>query len=389
MSSRILSSRKLARKRRLSKELTIPSKRASKAWQAVPALSALVLAAVVFFLLPAAAESEHAYVEINNASLAVSGAPRPQELLDLLGVVARPGSALDLTGDVMRLGGGAPPTEPPPDVTLHDGASLTVSHGDHQLEGIKRILETLPPETVVEGSGPVVYLAQKGAPGEREVFKGLSSGKQAASFTLRAPTNTVIKKTNAAPPGQKIAALTFDDGPGPYTGRVLTALASKHVSATFFVLGSSAASSPEIIRKIRAAGHEIENHTWSHAILTKLSPQDIRKELLRTNQVVGKTRYLRPPYGIYDDRVAAEAAALGMQLVLWTVDTRDWEHPEVASILARVKEETRPGAIILMHDGGKNREATVQAIPKVVDWLLEQGYSLTTVERLFASGVRR
>lgn len=389
MSGRILSLHDLARKLRLSEEPTIPSKQESKTWQAVPALATLLLAAIVFFVLPAAAESEHAYVQINSANLAVSRTPTAQELLDLLGLVARPGSVLDLTGDVMSLGEGAPPTELPPDTTLHDGASLTVAHGDHQLEGIKRIVETLPPETVVEGSGPVVYLAQKGAPGEREVFKGLSSGKQAASFTLRAPTNTVIKKTNAAPRGRKIAALTFDDGPGPYTEKVLAALANKHVPATFFVLGSSAASAPEIVRKIRAAGHEIENHTWSHAILTKLSPQDIRKEILRTNQVVGKTRYLRPPYGIYDDRVAAEAAALGMQLVLWTVDTRDWEYPDVESILARVKEETRPGAIILMHDGGRNREATVQAIPKVVDWLLEQGYSLTTVERLLASGVRR
>jgi peptidoglycan-N-acetylglucosamine deacetylase len=79
------------------------------------------------------------------------------------------------------------------------------------------------------------------------------------------------------------------------------------------------------------------------------------------------------------------ADSLGYRLVLWTVDTLDWKTPNVGSILSLVKAETKPGAIILMHDGGADRSQTIAAIPKVVDWLLQNGYSLTTVANLVVS----
>ena len=350
--------------------------------------AALLLAAVAFFLAPTAHLNTRSLVQVNGVTRIVPAETKVSELAGLKGLLTRPGSTLDLTGDVTALGAGAPAERTlggrplDSDGILPDGARIVVRHGDHALEAIKRVTAEIPYETSVEGKGVIVSLVQPGVPGERELFKGVASGKQAAVFTTSAPQNAVLERTSTAASGQKLAALTFDDGPGKFTQGVLDALAAKHVPGTFFVLGSSAAGNKAMIEKIKAAGHEVENHSWDHPILTKLTPEQITRQISRTDEVIGGSRFLRPPYGSYDAKVTAAAASLGVRLVLWTVDTRDWETPEVGAILANVKAETKPGAIILMHDGGNNRSATVASIPVVVDWLFEQGYSLTTVAGL-------
>jgi peptidoglycan/xylan/chitin deacetylase (PgdA/CDA1 family) len=356
----------------------------------IAALVATVVVAAVlaFLLLPTGHVNTRSIVQINGAVGTVPAGTKVSELADVSTLLARPGSTLNLTGDIIALGGGAEaqrwlngvPLEE--GQRLNDGAVLQVRHGEHVWEAIKRVTEDLPFETRVEGKGVIVSLVQAGAPGEREIFKGVSSGKQAALFVTRPPQDAVVERTSTAGSGRKLAALTFDDGPGKYTQGVLDALAAAHVPATFFVLGSSAAGNQEMIAKIKAAGHEVENHSWDHPILTKLTPEQIRSQITRTNAVIGGSRFLRPPYGSYDAKVTTAAAAAGVRLVLWTVDTLDWKYPDVDSILSYVKEQTRPGAIILMHDGGNNRATTVAAIPRVVEWLFEQGDSLTTVEQL-------
>lgn len=302
--------------------------------------------------------------------------------------LARSGSSLDITGDVIDIAGGSAMklemngTALARSSLLSDGAIVTVSHGDHHLEGIARKEQVISFETVLEGSGPVVSLVRRGESGKKEIFCGEISAKQAAVFTIVAPKNAVVRRTAIAKAGQKLAALTFDDGPGKFTQGVLDALAAKRVPATFFVLGSSAAANKNMIQRIKAAGHEVENHTWSHPVLTRLTSEQIRSEISRTSSVIGGSRFLRPPYGSYNTAVTAEADSLGQKLVLWTVDTLDWKYPDVDSILDRVKAQTEPGAIILMHDGGNNRSQTVAAIPRVIDWLFTNGYSLTTVGNL-------
>ncbi len=349
---------------------------------------ALLLAAVAFFLLPTAHLNTRSLVRVNGVARIVPPETKVAGLAELEGLQTGPGSMLDLTGDVTVLGAGAPAERTlsgrplDPDGILPDGARIVVRHGDHVLEAIRRVTVQIPYETSVEGKGVIVSLVRPGVPGERELFKGVASGKQAAVFTTSAPQNAVIERTSSAASGLKLAALTFDDGPGKFTQGVLDALAAKHVPGTFFVLGSSAAGNKAMIEKIKAAGHEVENHSWDHPILTKLTTEQIMRQISRTEEVIGGSRYLRPPYGSYDAKVTAAAAALGHKLVLWTVDTRDWETPEVGAILANVKAQTKPGAIILMHDGGNNRSATVASIPVVIDWLFQQGYSLTTVAGL-------
>jgi peptidoglycan-N-acetylglucosamine deacetylase len=106
----------------------------------------------------------------------------------------------------------------------------------------------------------------------------------------------------------------------------------------------------------------------------------------RTSDLIGGARFLRPPYGSSNATVKALAASLGLRLAFWTVDTLDWLHQDVESIMSYVKSETKPGAIILMHDGGANRQETVKAVPVVVGWLFAHGYSITTVEHILGAG---
>jgi peptidoglycan/xylan/chitin deacetylase (PgdA/CDA1 family) len=359
-------------------------------WRRVTATVATIAVSAVlaFLLLPTDHLNTRSLIQVNGVTCVLPSGLKVSESAEISALLARPGSTLNLTGDVTALGGGSSPKrwlngKPLQEGrVLNDGATVLVRHGEHVFEAIKRVTADIPFETTVKGEGAVVSLVRAGALGQKEIFKGVSSGKQAAVFVVSEPLDAVLERTSTAGSGRKLAALTFDDGPGTFTQGVLDALAAKHVPATFFVLGSSAAGNKALIAKIKKAGHEVENHSWDHPVLTGLSPEAIRSQISRTSAAIGGSSFLRPPYGIYDAKVAAEAAALGNRLVLWTVDTLDWKYPDVDSIVKHVKAQTKPGAIILMHDGGDNRSTTVAAIPLVVDWLFGQGYSLTTVEQL-------
>jgi len=351
-------------------------------------VTALLLALLAFLLLPTGSVNQRSLISVNGALYLIPASTQVSEIEAVTTLLARPGSSLDLTGDVTALAGGAGADRSldggvlTRDAGLADGSRILVRHGEHRLEGIARKTSAIAFDTTVEGQGPFVSLDHAGEPGLREEFKGTSSHKQAAAFVLSTPQDALVVRGGSAKPGQKLAALTFDDGPGTSTQAVLDALAGKHVPATFFVLGGCAAGNREMIQKIKDAGHEVENHTWGHPILTEVSEDTVRKEIARTDSVIGGCRYLRPPYGIYDAKVASIAGDMGLKIVLWTVDTLDWKFPDPEQILSRVKAQTKPGAIILMHDGGKDRSQTVAAIPRVVDWLFANGYTLTTVDGL-------
>jgi peptidoglycan/xylan/chitin deacetylase (PgdA/CDA1 family) len=185
---------------------------------------------------------------------------------------------------------------------------------------------------------------------------------------------------------QKVVALTFDDGPSPYTPAIIAALEESDVPATFFCIGRNAAADPGAIVRLKAAGFEVENHSWDHALQTRLAYDAIRQEITKTEAVLGPTKYFRPPNGYYNSTVRKAVASLGMLLVRYDVDSRDWQHQEIPRILDRVKTQVRPGSIVLMHDGGGDRSQTAAAIPLVVAWLRSQGYKFVTVDQLLTGG---
>jgi peptidoglycan/xylan/chitin deacetylase (PgdA/CDA1 family) len=184
-------------------------------------------------------------------------------------------------------------------------------------------------------------------------------------------------------------ALTFDDGPGPYTPKVLIALNRLHVKATFFVIGQQERRFQPALLAERRRGHVIGDHTETHAHIGSLAPADQYREMLLPSEQLtayGLPRPLlfRPPYGSYDQATFAELKRLGMLMVLWTVDSQDYRRPGVRQIIDRVVSGARPGAIMLLHDGGGDRSQTVAAIPKIVKRLRAKHYHLVTLPRLLA-----
>ena len=159
-------------------------------------------------------------------------------------------------------------------------------------------------------------------------------------------------------------------------------LEKEKAAGTFFFIGRQIAKYPGIVSGLKAQGFELEDHTWDHLDLTKLSAAQVRLEISRTSEALGGAQYVRPPSGSYDATILAQAHSLGLKLVLWNVDTLDWKYRSAASVLAHVRSEVHPGAIILMHDGGGDRSQTVAALPEVIDWLRAHGYTLVRVDQL-------
>lgn len=184
---------------------------------------------------------------------------------------------------------------------------------------------------------------------------------------------------------KKYIALTFDDGPhGTVTERVLDTLQQYNARATFFMLGDNAASYPQIAKKVADAGHEIANHSISHPDLAKMSVDNVRDQLMTSKKQItdatGKTPiYFRPPYGSFNDTVLQIAQETNQKVMLWSVDTRDWESRNPAAINQVVQQYSRPGSILLMHD---IHATTADALPQMLEYLSSQGYEFVTLSEL-------
>jgi peptidoglycan/xylan/chitin deacetylase (PgdA/CDA1 family) len=185
----------------------------------------------------------------------------------------------------------------------------------------------------------------------------------------------------------KDIALTFDDGPGPYTPEVLDVLERFHVHATFFAIGKMERYfSVSTVREIHD-GDVVGDHTETHPQLATLSPHDQHEQLFEQIvriELLGGDRptLFRPPYGSYNATTMRELHALHLLMVLWSADTQDYLQPGVATIVQRALEGAQPGAILLMHDGGGNRSQTIAALPAIITGLRARGYRLVTVPEL-------
>ena len=178
-------------------------------------------------------------------------------------------------------------------------------------------------------------------------------------------------------------ALTFDDGPRQgTTGRLLDGLRERGASATFFLVGEEAEANPELVKRMKAEGHQIGNHTYDHAPLDRLSCGEAMADLSRCDGVLQElagegTYWVRSPYGFITEE---DLAAWSTPMLYWSVDTCDWECRDVQKVFAAICQ-ARDGDVILLHDCyGTSVEAALQAI----DCLSEQGVEFVTVEELFA-----
>jgi peptidoglycan/xylan/chitin deacetylase (PgdA/CDA1 family) len=182
-------------------------------------------------------------------------------------------------------------------------------------------------------------------------------------------------------------ALTFDDGPGPYTPGVLNVLEQHHVPATFFAIGKMERYfSPSTSRELRD-GDVVGDHTETHPMMAQLSAHEQHEQLfeqLARIELLGgpRPRLFRPPYGSFNATTLRELHALGLLMVLWSVDTSDYQQPGVAAIVHRVLAGAHPGAIFLLHDGGGIRTQTIAALPYIIRGLRMRGYRPVTVPQL-------
>ena len=189
---------------------------------------------------------------------------------------------------------------------------------------------------------------------------------------------------------QRCVALTFDDGPHPkYTPQILDILKEYGIKATFFCVGSNADFYPALIERIVAEGHEIGNHTYHHDHVSKMSTQALRSDILACNEALGHTvttpiKLFRPPEGICNDAVINVCAELGMTVVIWSVDTRDWAHPTIAEICRNVRTNTHNGSIILMHDFIGKKSPTPEALRQIIPMLQGSGFEFVTVSQLLS-----
>ena len=179
------------------------------------------------------------------------------------------------------------------------------------------------------------------------------------------------------------AALTYDDGPNAQTTRLLDILSKHGVYATFFEQGVNVNTNPAIAKSVVDAGHTVANHTMSHPYLTKLQASGVNKEIRGAQAAIEKATgvvpaYLRPPYGATN---AAVAAAAAMPLIIWDVDSLDWQSRNKAVFIPRIMSLVKPGSIILQHDV---HSTTVDGQDELITQLKGKGFYLVTLPQLFA-----
>ena len=198
------------------------------------------------------------------------------------------------------------------------------------------------------------------------------------------PTEATDTHNNNRSSNSKMIALTFDDGPSDYTNQLLDILSDNDAKATFFVQGQNIGQHLEVLTRASLLGCEILGHSWDHSDYAYLTYDEIRQDLQRTNDAIFDTinvypDMFRPPYGVFDDPIISVAEDMGLAIILWTVDSRDWDSRSVDAIYQTIMANARNGVIVLCHD---KHEETIVAMEQVIPDLISNGYELVTVSEL-------
>lgn len=196
----------------------------------------------------------------------------------------------------------------------------------------------------------------------------------------------MIRTGRQIDPAKPMIALTFDDGPGPYTERLLDIFAESGGKGTFFVVGYRISGREHILARMASEGHEIGGHSWWHSDLRTLTERAVADEIMMTRQRIFAaagvdSRIARPPYGALSDHVKWISAQCGVAFVNWSVDTLDWKTRNADTVYNTVVTGAYDGAVILLHD---IHASTVDAMERAIPKLIEDGYQLVTVSELMS-----
>jgi peptidoglycan/xylan/chitin deacetylase (PgdA/CDA1 family) len=222
-----------------------------------------------------------------------------------------------------------------------------------------------------------------------EMLTSWQQEAQAKGFATDVPSNFqgIVISEAKLPPGKKVIALTFDDGPWPSsTAKVLDILKKNNIKGTFFVVGQNVKNYPDLTKRVVTDGHIIANHTWHHWY-HHMNAQTAAYEVANTTDIIYKTTGIktslfRPPGGNMRNGVAAYAKSNKYAVIMWSSDSMDYSRPGVPRLINNIFREAKPGGIVLMHDGGGDRSHTVKALPEIISKFRKQGYEFVTVPEL-------
>lgn len=192
-------------------------------------------------------------------------------------------------------------------------------------------------------------------------------------------------KTNVQEADRKLIALTFDDGPdADVTPRILETLKKYNIKATFFMLGKSVNSFPEIAKQVADEGHEIANHSISHANLNTINQNAIRKEVIESKNIIHKAtgvepKLFRPPYGEYNETVIKASKTSDQTVIMWSVDGLDWKHKEKNKVINITTANLSANSIVLLHD---IHATTADALPTIIEKMQSEGFEFVTTSEL-------
>lgn len=342
---------------------------------AVALLAATALVACSGTTVPPPSTPPPVHVLVDHVAREVPAGTTFGELIETDGLHASTGRLLSVSGAVLD------PTADPGRVALNGRSAkpTTLLASGDRIHVVNGVDEVEPTSRTVMNAGRRVGDPERTLdtyPSRRIIVRGKVS-LEVASVSIRS-----IGKGHAP----REVALSFDDGPWPRTTeRILRILRRYHVHATFFMVGSEAERYPGLVRKVRAAGHEIGNHSWDHPeTLEALHGPARASEMSKTSALLGRGTWsptlFRPPGGWYDDEVVQEARRQGMRVVTWSVDPADWHSGMTPKQVAHsVLSDVQPGSIVLLHDGGGDAGHTIAALPRIIEGIRGRGLRLVTI----------
>ena len=352
-------------------------------------------------------------VTVNGAPYTVNAGTTLTNLVEKGYASPKAGNLMAVDGSVAQEGGGPKFTATVDGQQVDDenarvskGQSIEISDGRDATEDYTEQTETLPHGTGGDDMNSfnnywagAIHVYSDGEDGEQVVKTGKVSGKTATEVTKQ-PVDAGYHVYSVDTKGDKVIALTFDDGPWPTTTtEILDVLKENDAHATFFQIGNQIAEHTDAEKRMHDEGHQIGSHTWDHASgsgggvdLTKMSTQEqldeVNKGFNAIDSVLGTQteRILRAPGGNYHGSIITTLKDTVKAEIGWDVDTEDWRRPG-ADAIAKAILSAKPGNVILMHDGGGDRSQTVEALKTALPQLKQQGYRFVTIDELLAYGM--
>ena len=377
-----------------------PPKRSSRGTRVVTIVVFLVIAAVVgggvWMWL-----NRTVRTSVNGTWVDVRAEATLADIVRDEGLTLKAGNLVSVGGNVLEKGAGSPfsvtlngspldaeqidafRAEGNEKIEFGDGADVTEpSHEEERVSQPKLV----PYETL----GAVTFISQYGREGRQMYTVGEISGEEVPGEVIEEAQDVVLQSVNPRPDdGRKVIALTFDDGPSAYTQRYLDILSQYGAHATFFCLGSQVAGNEGLVQAIVSQGSQVASHTQNHQQLTAVDGATLQSEVTTSFSAIsaaggGNTTVIRPPYGSFDANSWLASGGTLSASVIWHLDSLDWELPGVDKIVENSTNGAWSGAIILMHDGGGNRDQDLEALPKILQKLSAQGYEFVTLSELMA-----